>query len=164
MSYIDKEIACRECGGRFVFTAGEQEFYADKGFTNEPTRCPAQRRARKNGHPLPPGPCPHDVSGAGSTSGASTASRDGAARARTSPPRSAHNPYTGRVPNTPVPARVLRIDPAGRFLFARVEPDGFDVYVHHSLFRDAGLREGDQVRLLVEASDRGPRARSLWVE
>jgi predicted N-acetyltransferase YhbS len=35
MSYADKEIACRECGGRFVFTAGEQEFYASKGFTNE---------------------------------------------------------------------------------------------------------------------------------
>jgi cold shock CspA family protein len=68
------------------------------------------------------------------------------------------------MPSDPVPARVLRIDPAGRFLFARVEPDGFDVYVYHSLFRDVGVREGDQVRLLVETSDRGPRARSLWVE
>jgi CxxC-x17-CxxC domain-containing protein len=33
----------------FVFTAGEQEFYAQKGFTNEPTRCPSCRRARKAG-------------------------------------------------------------------------------------------------------------------
>jgi CxxC-x17-CxxC domain-containing protein len=33
----------------FVFTAGEQEFYAQKGFTNEPTRCPSCRQARKAG-------------------------------------------------------------------------------------------------------------------
>ncbi|MDQ2996035.1 MAG: zinc-ribbon domain-containing protein, partial [Chloroflexota bacterium] len=38
MSYADKTMACRDCGTDFVFTAGEQEFYAQKGFTNEPTR------------------------------------------------------------------------------------------------------------------------------
>src|SRR5579859_7102789 len=47
MSYADKTIACRDCGTDFVFTSGEQEFYAQKGFTNEPTRCPACRQARK---------------------------------------------------------------------------------------------------------------------
>lgn len=47
MSYADKTLACRDCGNEFVFTAGEQEFYAQKGFTNEPTRCPACRQARK---------------------------------------------------------------------------------------------------------------------
>ena len=47
MSYADKTIACRDCGTDFVFTAGEQEFYAQKGFTNEPTRCPACRQQRK---------------------------------------------------------------------------------------------------------------------
>jgi CxxC-x17-CxxC domain-containing protein len=47
MSYADKIIRCRDCGADFVFTAGEQEFYAQKGFTNEPTRCPACRQARK---------------------------------------------------------------------------------------------------------------------
>ena len=47
MSYADKTIACRDCGTDFVFTAGEQEFYAQKGFTNEPTRCPACRQSRK---------------------------------------------------------------------------------------------------------------------
>ncbi len=163
MSYADKEIACRECGGRFVFTAGEQEFYASKGFTNEPTRCPTQRRARKHGAPLPAGPCQHDVNGAGAVA---RVPADGGevGPLRATSPRSPWPPYSGRMLSDPVPARVLRIDPAGRFLFARVEPDGFDVYVHHSLFRDAGVREGDQVRLLVEASDRGPRARSLWVE
>ena len=38
---------CKDCGAEFVFTAGEQEFYAEKGFQNEPTRCKACRQARK---------------------------------------------------------------------------------------------------------------------
>jgi CxxC-x17-CxxC domain-containing protein len=49
MSYADKTITCRDCGTEFVFTAGEQEFYAQKGFTNEPTRCPSCRQSRKAG-------------------------------------------------------------------------------------------------------------------
>lgn len=47
MSYADKTITCRDCGMDFVFTAGEQEFYAQKGFTNEPSRCPSCRQQRK---------------------------------------------------------------------------------------------------------------------
>ena len=47
MSYADKTMTCRDCGMDFVFTSGEQEFYAQKGFTNEPTRCPSCRQARK---------------------------------------------------------------------------------------------------------------------
>src|SRR5687767_5759871 len=49
MSYADKIITCRDCSLEFVFTSGEQEFYAQKGFTNEPTRCAACRQARKAG-------------------------------------------------------------------------------------------------------------------
>lgn len=45
--YNDKTLICRDCGNEFVFTAGEQEFYAEKGFTNEPTRCKDCRNARK---------------------------------------------------------------------------------------------------------------------
>lgn len=45
--YTDKMLQCRDCGESFVFSAGEQEFYAQKGFTNEPTRCPSCRQARK---------------------------------------------------------------------------------------------------------------------
>lgn len=47
MSYADKTLTCRDCGTQFVFTAGEQEFYAQKGFTNEPARCPSCRQSRK---------------------------------------------------------------------------------------------------------------------
>ena len=39
--YEDKTLVCKDCGAEFVFTAGEQEFYAEKGFQNEPTRCKA---------------------------------------------------------------------------------------------------------------------------
>ena len=40
----DIELKCRDCGETFTFTAGEQEFYQQKGFTNQPTRCPECRQ------------------------------------------------------------------------------------------------------------------------
>ena len=43
----DKTLTCRDCGAEFVFTASEQEFHAQKGFTNEPVRCHECRAARK---------------------------------------------------------------------------------------------------------------------
>ena len=46
--YEDKTLKCKECGADFIFTAGEQEFYAEKGFQNEPQRCKACRDKRKN--------------------------------------------------------------------------------------------------------------------
>ncbi|MDO4731696.1 MAG: zinc-ribbon domain containing protein [Clostridia bacterium] len=46
--YNDKTLICKDCGAEFVFTAGEQEFYASKGFENEPQRCKDCRIARKN--------------------------------------------------------------------------------------------------------------------
>lgn len=45
--YEDKTLVCKDCGNEFVFTAGEQEFYAEKGFVNEPQRCKDCRNARK---------------------------------------------------------------------------------------------------------------------
>ena len=49
MEYTDKTLRCRECGQDFTFTAGEQEFYAQKGLLNEPGRCPTCRAARRAG-------------------------------------------------------------------------------------------------------------------
>ncbi|HET9200568.1 MAG TPA: zinc-ribbon domain containing protein [Dehalococcoidia bacterium] len=43
----DKTLTCRDCGASFLFTESEQQFYASKGFTNEPSRCPDCRAARK---------------------------------------------------------------------------------------------------------------------
>ena len=45
--YEDKTLVCKDCGAEFVFTAGEQEFFAEKGFVNEPQRCKASRDAKK---------------------------------------------------------------------------------------------------------------------
>ena len=47
--FQDKSLVCRDCGAEFVFTTREQEFYAEKGFQNEPSRCPQCRSARKAG-------------------------------------------------------------------------------------------------------------------
>lgn len=46
--YQDRYLTCRDCGSEFVFTASEQEFFAEKGFNNDPGRCPDCRAARKN--------------------------------------------------------------------------------------------------------------------
>ena len=43
----DKTLVCRDCGEEFVLTVGDQEFYQEKGFTNEPTRCIDCRRIKK---------------------------------------------------------------------------------------------------------------------
>ncbi len=47
MAFNDRELACRDCGGPFIFTAGEQEFYATKGLQHDPVRCPSCRSTRK---------------------------------------------------------------------------------------------------------------------
>jgi CxxC-x17-CxxC domain-containing protein len=47
--FEDKTLVCKDCGQEFVFTAGEQQFYADHGFQNQPLRCKSCRDARKNG-------------------------------------------------------------------------------------------------------------------
>ena len=46
--YQDKTLVCKDCGKEFTFTAGEQAFYAERGFENEPQRCKPCRDARKN--------------------------------------------------------------------------------------------------------------------
>lgn len=47
MGFTDKEIQCVECGNTFTFTVAEQEFFEQKGYTNEPKRCQPCRQARK---------------------------------------------------------------------------------------------------------------------
>lgn len=53
--YQDRTITCRDCGEAFVFSAGEQAFFASKGLVNDPQRCPSCRavakRARASGGP-----------------------------------------------------------------------------------------------------------------
>jgi CxxC-x17-CxxC domain-containing protein len=47
MALADQTLYCRDCNAEFTFTVGEQEFYASRGLTNSPSRCPSCRAARK---------------------------------------------------------------------------------------------------------------------
>ncbi len=47
MEFQDKTIKCVDCGTEFVFSARDQEFYKEKGFTNEPKRCRECRNKKK---------------------------------------------------------------------------------------------------------------------
>src|SRR5258708_2100202 len=47
MSFSDITLTCKDCGNPFVFTAGEQEFYQQRGLMNQPGRCSDCRAARK---------------------------------------------------------------------------------------------------------------------
>ncbi|MEW5975711.1 MAG: zinc-ribbon domain containing protein [Acidobacteriota bacterium] len=49
MEYQDKTLTCVECGESFVFSAGEQLFYASKSFKNEPKRCKECKAKRNQG-------------------------------------------------------------------------------------------------------------------
>ena len=46
--FVDETLVCKVCGNEFVFTAGEQAFYQEKGFANKPKSCKACRDAKKN--------------------------------------------------------------------------------------------------------------------
>jgi len=48
MSFEEKLIQCSDCGNTFTFSAEEQEFFASKGYTNDPKRCPSCRQARRS--------------------------------------------------------------------------------------------------------------------
>ncbi len=47
LGMADRVIVCKDCKADFIFTESEQEFYKEKGFENDPVRCPNCRRARK---------------------------------------------------------------------------------------------------------------------
>ncbi len=49
MSYEDRTLTCQDCGQPFTFSAEDQQYHAEKGYTNEPKRCPSCRAARRSG-------------------------------------------------------------------------------------------------------------------
>lgn len=51
----DKTITCKDCGTPFIFSVRDQQFYAEKGFENEPQRCRDCRGARKTQRAAPGG-------------------------------------------------------------------------------------------------------------
>jgi CxxC-x17-CxxC domain-containing protein len=50
MEFGDRILKCVECGSEFVFTSGEQLFYSEKGFRNEPKRCKRCKASRPPRH------------------------------------------------------------------------------------------------------------------
>ncbi len=48
MVFEDRTIVCCDCSEEFVFDADEQQFYADKGFENDPKRCKPCRQKKKD--------------------------------------------------------------------------------------------------------------------
>jgi CxxC-x17-CxxC domain-containing protein len=63
VQYAVKTLTCRDCNAPFVFTSGEQEFYASRGFDNPPGRCPSCRAARKAERSNSFGPTSYAASG-----------------------------------------------------------------------------------------------------
>ncbi len=57
MEFQDKVLVCRDCNKEFLFSAGEQSFYAEKGFQHQPSRCRECRGSRRpgGGNRVPPG-------------------------------------------------------------------------------------------------------------
>ena len=47
MTYTDRTLTCADCGTNFTFSADDQSYHAQRGFTNEPKRCPSCRAARR---------------------------------------------------------------------------------------------------------------------
>ena len=50
MEFQDRSLNCVDCGAEFIWTAGEQLFFADKNFKNEPKRCKSCKSKRASGH------------------------------------------------------------------------------------------------------------------
>jgi CxxC-x17-CxxC domain-containing protein len=48
MSFEDRTLTCQDCGQPFTFTADDQQYHREKGYTNEPKRCPNCRQARRS--------------------------------------------------------------------------------------------------------------------
>jgi CxxC-x17-CxxC domain-containing protein len=61
MEFQDKTLKCVDCGQDFTFTAGEQLFFHDKQFKNEPKRCKACKAKRLNALGVKPGSAPPKV-------------------------------------------------------------------------------------------------------
>jgi CxxC-x17-CxxC domain-containing protein len=50
MEFTDRVLTCIDCGSEFVFTAGEQVFFYDKQFKNDPKRCKQCKAKRLRGN------------------------------------------------------------------------------------------------------------------
>ena len=47
MTYVDRTLACVDCGVEFIHSAADQEYYVQKGFVSDPKRCTSCRASRR---------------------------------------------------------------------------------------------------------------------
>jgi len=98
VTYTDQVLTCTDCGIDFVFSASEQEFFAEKGFSSAPKRCSscrAQRRAAGGGN-----------GGAGASSYGNGSGYGGGGGGYSRAPREMHDATCARCGNqTQVPFR-----------------------------------------------------------
>lgn len=161
--YQDKIMQCAACGEGFIWTAGEQEFFASKGFVSPPKSCRGNRQARKaqrdtgryesNGTGYRPEHCPYG---------------EGASATSNLPPR-AHRPrdrFSG--PAVDVVSGIVASGEVARLLRDRMfgfirDDQGTEYYFHESAVSGDffSLREGMRVSFLTEANARGPRAANV---
>jgi CxxC-x17-CxxC domain-containing protein len=47
VNFTDKTLTCVDCGTSFIFSADDQSYHQEKGFTNEPRRCQSCRAAKR---------------------------------------------------------------------------------------------------------------------
>jgi CxxC-x17-CxxC domain-containing protein len=90
----DRSISCVDCGTEFVFTAGEQEFYAQRGFTESPKRCVScrsRRKAQRNGD---------GYSGAGNSGGYDSYGGGSSRNAYSGNSGASYTGYSGGYPGT----------------------------------------------------------------
>jgi CxxC-x17-CxxC domain-containing protein len=64
MEFVDRLLTCADCGGEFIFTAGEQLFFLDKQFKNDPKRCKPckSRRSAQGANATSAGPAAAGIS------------------------------------------------------------------------------------------------------
>jgi cold shock CspA family protein len=167
MSYQDKPIDCRDCGGQFIFTAGEQSFFDEKGFINAPTRCPLRRKQLKGyttNEVVAGACCPYDTSGRGRYPHVTPLPNRGSNRSSTERPYKLRTtPALENIPDDFVEATIVRIDHTGRFVFVNVPSLNQDAYVHASLLVMLPSAPYEQQRVFVRISnsDRGLRATAI---
>jgi CxxC-x17-CxxC domain-containing protein len=61
MDFVDRELKCSDCGAEFVFTAGEQFYFRDKQFKNDPKRCKQCAAKRNRSFRKPVRPVRHET-------------------------------------------------------------------------------------------------------
>lgn len=184
----DQVLKCIECGDEFVFTAGEQEFYREKGLTHAPTRC---RRCRENRRAQrgQPGASAQPGSRAGAAASsrnqfAATCSNCGAETMVPFAPTAGRPVYCKdcyRQHRPARPERAARPSPVSAAPGARMqgavkwfnESKGFgfiqddggeDVFVHFSAIQSDGfktLAQGDRVEFDVVPGEKGRQAANV---